>query len=189
MKDYVSKAALFALLIGLCVAARLLPHPPNFTPLASAALLAGVAFQRRFFAAMVPLAAMAISDVFVGSYDPRIMAAVYASLVFPVFLRHVLGRRLTALRIGTSAVISSAVFFMATNFAVWLFGDIYPSSAAGLLECYAAGLAFLKYTVAGDVFWSGILFGGYKLAIHGRSRVLQGALATASLGARAGLKT
>jgi hypothetical protein len=64
-------------------------------------------------------------------------------------------------------VFCSAVFFVATNFAVWLFGDIYPSTAAGLLACYASGLPFLKYAIAGDLFWSGILFGGYQLAILG----------------------
>jgi hypothetical protein len=30
--------------------------------------------------------------------------------------------------------------------------------------CYAAAMPFLKYTVAGDLFWSTLLFGLYRLA-------------------------
>ena len=63
-----------------------------------------------------------------------------------------------------SAVLSSAIFFLATNFAVWQFGGIYPTTGAGLVQCYAAGLPFLKYLLAGDLVWSTILFGAYRLA-------------------------
>lgn len=60
-------------------------------------------------------------------------------------------------------------YFLASNFAVWIGGGLdinnlpYPKTYAGLMECYAAGLIFLKGSLAATLFFSGILFGGYYL--------------------------
>jgi hypothetical protein len=54
----------------------------------------------------------------------------------------------------------SLMFFVTTNFAVWAFSGIYSLDMAGLVQCYVAGLPFLKHTVAGDLFWTAVLFGG-----------------------------
>ncbi len=147
-------------LVLLCVMARLLPHWPNFTPVAACALLAGCVFRSRVIALFVPIVAMGISDLLLGSYDWRIMAVVYASLAFPVLLRNLLsdGRAIAWVPLGS--LLSSAVFFLATNFAVWYFGGWYSADWGGLLRCYAAAIPFLKYTVMGDLAWSGALFAG-----------------------------
>lgn len=166
----------FVGLVFLCVIARLLPHPPNFGPVASAALLAGclIQFRRRWLgilaAAAVPLTAMAISDFWIGSHAWQVMIAVYASLALPVLLSPLVEGRMAAVRIGGCAVFCSLFFFVVTNFAVWGFGGIYSQTGAGLVNCYAAALPFLKYTLAGDLFWSAVLFGGYALITRvGRS--------------------
>jgi hypothetical protein len=163
-------------LVLLCVIARLLPHPPNFGPVASAALMAGCLIQMRrrwlglLLAALVPLAAMAISDIWIGSHAWQVMIAVYASLALPVLLAPLIEGRMAAVRIGGCAVFCSLFFFVVTNFAVWGFGGIYSQTASGLVTCYAAALPFLKYTLAGDLFWSAVLFGGYALMTRmGRS--------------------
>jgi hypothetical protein len=105
----------FAVLIALTIACRLLPHPPNFTPAAAVALFAGFFFGRRVVALVVVLAAMALSDLIIGTYDYRIMAAVYAAFMFPVFLRSLLRRRLNPLTCCGSAIACSVVFFISTN--------------------------------------------------------------------------
>lgn len=154
----------FVLLVGLCVLGRMIDHAPNFTPLASAALFAGFLFSRRWAAVILILAAMAVSDFFIGTYHVGVMLTVYAALLFPVALRSILKQRLTAPRVVGCALMSSIVFFVVTNLAHWLFMSVYPQSAAGLLASYAAALPFFKFQLAGDLFWSAMLFGGYALS-------------------------
>jgi hypothetical protein len=147
-------------LVVLCVALRLLPHVSNFSPVAAAALFAGMMLNRRWLAIAVPLAAMLIGDAFLGGYGWRMMAVVYAALALPavigIFART---QRVWPVAIG-GALASSLIFFTMTNFAVWALAGLYSADAKGLLECYVAALPFLKYTVAGDLFWSVALFGG-----------------------------
>ncbi len=156
----------FAVLIALTIACRLLRHPPNFTQAAAVALFAGFFFGRRVVALIVVLAAMALSDLIIGTYDYRIMATVYAAFMFPVLLRSLLRRRLNPLTCCGSAVACSVVFFITTNLAVWIFSGMYPPTLAGLGKCFAAALPFFRYTLCGDLFWTATLFGSYAIALR-----------------------
>ena len=150
-------------LIGLCVAARLLPHMSNFSPVAAAALFAGAMLGRRSLALVVPLAAMLIGDFVLGFYHWQVMATVYAALALPALIGMIArSSRVWLLAIG-GALASALVFFVTTNFAVWAFTGMYSLDGAGLVQCYVAALPYLKYTVAGDLFWSVALFGGAAL--------------------------
>jgi hypothetical protein len=156
-------AALVAFLIGFDVAARLLVHVPNVSPIAASALFAGMMFQQRSLALIVPLAAMLIGDAVTGFYDWRVMVVVYAALALPALAGSV-ARRFRATRVVVPTVVAcSLIFFAASNLAVWAFSGMYTLDTAGLLQCYAAALPFLKYTVAGDLLWAGVLFGGAYL--------------------------
>jgi hypothetical protein len=148
-------------LIGFDVAARLLMHVPNVSPVAASALFAGMMLRRRALAPIVPLAAMLIGDTFAGFYDWRVMVVVYAALALPA-LAGMLARRTVGVVVPT-VLACSLIFFAATNFAVWAFTGMYSADLAGLMQCYAAGLPFLKYTMAGDLFWAAVLFGGAVL--------------------------
>lgn len=150
---------LFALLVGLAVATRLLPHPPNFTALVAVSLLAGWAFRSRLLAACVPMAAMILSDAVIGGYSLGIMIAVYAGLLAPLAMRRLLGDGRNAWRIGGAAVLSSLAFFVISNGAVWAFGSMYLRDAGGLLACYVAAIPFFKWQLAADLLYSGALFG------------------------------
>lgn len=151
-------------LIAVCVVARLMPHPPNLSSVAAAALFAGAVFSRRAAGVMIAIAAMLASDWAIGFYDPRIMACVYAAIVVPALLGRLTRGRMAPLRIAGCAVTSSIVFFAASNFGVWLFGGAYEISLAGLGECYAAAAPFFRFTLVGDVAWSAAFFGGYAIA-------------------------
>lgn len=147
-------------LVALCVAARLLLHVPNASPVAAAALFAGMLLHRRSLAVVVPLGAMLLGDIVIGFYDWRVMIVVYAAMALPAFIG-ILARRYRLSRAVLPSVLAdSLMFFAATNFAVWAFGNLYSLDMAGLIQCYAAALPFLKYTVAGDLFWAAVLFGG-----------------------------
>ncbi|MEX2559432.1 MAG: DUF6580 family putative transport protein [Pirellulales bacterium] len=163
-KQWLSAVGMFSLLVGLCVAGRLLPHWPNFTPVAAVALFAGYWYRRRAVALAVPLVALLLSDAIIGLYDVRTMVVVYAALAMGVYLRPLLGGRRLILRAAGCSVLCSLAFFLATNGAVWMFGSMYPHTAGGLAACYLAGLPFFKYTLYGNAVWTGVLFGTYAAA-------------------------
>ena len=152
--------ALVAFLIGFDVAARLMWHTPGVSPVAASALFAGMMLRRRSLAPVVPLAALLISDAISGFYHWQVMAVVYAALTLPA-VAGILMRRFGPARAVVPAALSCSLFFFATtNFAVWAFSSMYSLDMAGLTQCYVAALPFLKYTVAGDLFWAAVLFGG-----------------------------
>ncbi|MFO0868505.1 MAG: DUF6580 family putative transport protein [Pirellulales bacterium] len=150
---------------------------PNFAPVAALALFAGYLLTNRRLAVAVPLAVMAASDLVIGGYDLRLMAVVYAMLAWPAvgggWLRQRLaGRRgwsasgAVATLVGSSLA-ASIVFFAVTNLAVWALGSMYPHTLDGLLQCYARAIPFFRYTLAGDLLFSVVLFGGYALVQWG----------------------
>lgn len=165
-------ARFFAILgITLSAAAmRLLPHPPNMTPIAAMALFGGAFFATKRTAFLVPLAAMYLSDLALGFfiYDFGLfhwfMPFVYASFVMTVCLGFLIKHRLTPLTMGGAALTGSVLFFIVTNFGVWLVGNVYPKTVAGLLSCYVAAIPFFRNTLVGDVAYTLVLFGGFALA-------------------------
>ena len=154
---------LAACLIGLVVAARLVPHAPNFTPIVAAALFAGMVFRSRALALSLPIAAMLLSDLLIGFEDWRMRAVIYAALVLPVILG-LWGRQFRPIvALLPLALSSSLLFFVASNFAVWAFSGMYALDLRGLVQCYVLALPFLQNTVIGDVIWTAALFGSWWL--------------------------
>src|SRR5690606_4701050 len=92
-------AVLMVALIGLGVAGRLAWHPLHVAPVAATALLAGFLFRSRIAAALVPLTALAVSDMVLGYYNPWVMASVYVGLTLPVLLGSVLRAHLSLERL------------------------------------------------------------------------------------------
>jgi Family of unknown function (DUF6580) len=161
--------AVVVALVGLNVAARLLPHAPDFTPVAASALFAASVLRVRVLSIVVPLAGMALADAWLGLYDLRIMAAVYGTLALPACAAWLSRRWRRPVMIAPVLLSSSLSFFVVTNFAVWAFSPMYAANAAGLLKCYIAALPFLQNTICGDLFWGIVLFGGYRLAQNVRA--------------------
>lgn len=157
-------ARLLALLSAIVAAAalRLVPHPPNFTPIGAMALFSGAYLGRRGAIALVaPLGALFLSDLVLGFYHG--MATVYFSTALVVLIGWLALQRKSLLRIAGAAVASSISFFVLTNFGMWLSSGFYPRTLAGLEACYAAAIPFFQNTIAGDLFYSGVLFGGFAL--------------------------
>jgi hypothetical protein len=145
-------------LVGLDVVARLAPHAPNVTPIAASALFAGMVLRSRTLALAVPLSALLLSDLVVGTYDWRIMGVVYAALALPALAAR-WGRARPMVVLAPLVLSSSLLFFATTNFAVWAFSGMYAHDLHGLMHCYVAALPFLGNTVAGDMLWTTLLFG------------------------------
>jgi hypothetical protein len=169
-------ARLLAILTAIVAAAalRLVPHPPNFTPIGAMALFSGAYLERRGVLAFVaPLAAMLVSDAIIG-FHPY-MWATYLSVALIVLIGWAVRARISPIRVGAAAVASSVLFYLLTNFSVWLAsGGVYPHTFAGLAACYVAAIPFFQNTLAGDLFYAALLFGGFRLAERIAPRLREG---------------
>src|SRR3954451_1218927 len=133
---------ILAILSAILVAAmlRLVPHPPNFTPIGAMALFSGAYLGRRGVAFVAPLAALLLSDLALGFYHG--MATVYFSVALIVAIGWLAIPRITPIRVSAAAIASSVLFFIITNFGMWLFSGFYPHTFAGLTACYVAAIPF-----------------------------------------------
>ena len=159
-------------LILLAALTRLLPHPPNFSPIEAIALFGGAYFASRQWALVVPLVVMFLSDLALGLvhggiyFDYFTSAGfwlVYACIVLSTMLGFGLRGKVTSGRVLGYSLAGSVLFFIVTNFGAWLGSPMYPQTLAGLGAAYVAGIPFFKWTVLGTLFYSALLFGGFAL--------------------------
>ena len=166
--------SILLLLILLAAFSRMIPHMFNFSPLGAIGLFGAAHFKKKWQAFLIPIAATWLSDLFINNV---IYAQYYSKftwfytgfywqycsyLIIIVTGIYIL-RKITVKTFLTGSLISSAIFFTITNFSCWP-GSSYPQNFGGLLECYAAGIPFLKGTLLGDLFYSAVLFGSFAWA-------------------------
>jgi hypothetical protein len=152
--------AIVAAIVGAAVL-RLVPHPPNFAPIGAMALFSGAYLRGRWTSFAVPLGSLFLGDALIGFYPH--MEVVYASFALIVLLGSLTLRQISALRVGTAAAAGSILFYLITNFGVWLYLGTYPRTLKGLIACYVAAIPYFRNTLAGDLFYSTLLFGGFAL--------------------------
>lgn len=146
--------------IALAAASRLVPHPPNFTPIGAMALFGGATFADRRAAFAAPLAAMLASDLVLGLHI--LMPVVYACFAFNTLLGRWAHAHRGPLTLAAATLLGSCVFFLATNAACWALW--YPGTVEGLLTCYTAAAPFFRNTLIGDAFYTTALFSILALA-------------------------
>lgn len=151
-----------SLIILAAAASRLLPHPANVAPIAAIALFAGAYFERKWLAFAVPLAAMLVSDAILGFHNT--LLAVYIGFAVIVCLGFTLRHNTHFLPVALVTLIGSTLFFIISNVGVWLTGGLYPITDQGLIECFTAAIPFFGNSLAGDLFYSALLFGGFRIA-------------------------
>jgi hypothetical protein len=147
--------------IVAAAALRLVPHPPNFTPIGAMALFSGAYLGRRWLAFAAPLVAMLLSDLWLGFYSG--MWVQYAAVALIVLFAGAALNRLSLLKVVGAALASSFIFFLVTNFGTWALSGMYPPTMSGLAACFVAAIPFFQNTVAGDLFYVALLFGGFAL--------------------------
>lgn len=161
-----------AAMILLAALSRLLPHPPNFSPVEAIALFGGAYFASRAWALVVPLAAMFVSDLVLtatagGSYATYMGGisfwSVYACIALSTVLGFGLRGKVGGARLLGWSLAGSVLFFVVTNFGAWLASPFYPQTPAGLAAAYVAGIPFFQWTVLGTLAYAAILFGGFAL--------------------------
>lgn len=153
-----------SLMIFIAAFVRLLPHPPNFAPIAAMALFGGAYFSKKSFAFAIPLAAMFLTDAIIGFYSSAWLT--YLSFALIVVLGIVMLKKVSVKNLIFASISSSISFFAITNFGVWALGTLYPKTPAGLMESYIAAIPFFQNSLIGDLFFVGVMFGVYELVKH-----------------------
>jgi hypothetical protein len=170
----INKNILITALILVAAVTRLLPHPVNFGPMAAVALFAGAHLGNRFWAMLTILLAAVFSDLLVNAilYSHYSLSyfvgagtlSIYACyLLFGLFGSSI--QKVGISSVGGRAIASSLIFFLVTNFMVWMGSGMYSPDLAGLMTSYVAALPFLQYSIAGDLMYSAALFGGYSMVV------------------------
>ena len=132
---------------------RLIPHPPNFTPILATAVMSPLLFKDRLYGMAIPVFAMFISDIIIGFHPYQFV--VYTTILSIGFFTPM---KKNIVFLGTSACLSCVWFFFTTNFAVWLIWDYYPKTLEGFINCYILALPFFKNTIISTLFFAGTLF-------------------------------
>ena len=106
---------IFGIIIALAIA-RLIPHPPNFTPILGMAVFSGAIISRRLIAYLIPLAAMLLSDLYLGLHAS--IPIIYFSLAICVLVGTFIESRVSIENSLVSICFGVLVFLLITNFAV-----------------------------------------------------------------------
>ncbi|MBI4097882.1 MAG: hypothetical protein HY426_02475 [Candidatus Levybacteria bacterium] len=159
----IEKIILPLVIIAFGVLLRLIPHPPNFAPIGAMALFGG-AYLSKKYALIIPLIALFASDIVIGLHST--MPFVYLSFILIGLLGIWLKKRKNLPSVIGSAIFSSILFFVITNFGVWLVGNLYPRTLDGLIRCFYLALPFFRNTVIGDLIYVGLFFGSFELALR-----------------------
>lgn len=181
--------AVIVLAIFLVTLSRLAPHALgvthlfNFSPLGGVALFGAAYASRKELAFVLPLLALWISNLLIDNifysnyYQSFAWFAnweVYLAISIIVCTGMLVLQKVSAPRVLGASLMASVLFFLVTNFMVWLNYDMYPKTGMGLLGCYTAAIPFFGNTLVGDLLFSGLLFGGFEwLKKHNPELVLE----------------
>ncbi len=164
------------LLVVIASVYRAIPGRPwGFAPQIAMALFGGSLFVNdKKWAFALPLLSMFLSDAlyqvlytngltpirgfYSGQWQNYLLFAALTVIGFAVKPNKIVS-------IVTGAVAAPTVFFLVSNFMVWMGGGGLHRSKTfdGLLQCYTDALPFYYGGLSGTLFFSAVLFGGYYL--------------------------
>jgi len=166
-------------LILIAAISRLIPHPPNFTPLAAIGLFGAAYFANRKLAFIIPLAAWWFSDLLLNNtiyaqYSEGFtlfssyQIGSFIALALIVLVGFTMLKKVNLKSIFGSSLVAAILFFLISNFGVWLMGTMYPMNISGLMACFAAGVPFFGWTLLGNVVYLSLMvfvfeFAGFKI--------------------------
>ena len=165
----------FYFVIGLILIAsfsRIIPHYPNFTPIVAISLFGGKYFENRTLAFFLPVFILWLSDLIINNF----ILDYYKTFIFlypgfywqyfSILLISFIGRnyieKISAFKLLGVSMYSSLVFFVISNFGVFISSSIYPKDFNGLLSCYISAIPFFWGTLSSSIIYTHSLFGIYK---------------------------
>ena len=175
MKKLNFNIAVMAVIIFLAGVSRILPHPPNFSPILAIALFGAAHFSKKWQAVFIPMLAVWLSDLFINNFVYSNQGtefiwfysgfywqyASYLIIIMSSIL--VFKNKISISKTFGASLGSSMAFFLLSNFGVWAGSGMYMKNLSGLTTCYVAGLPFLQNTIVSNFLFTTVLFGSYYL--------------------------
>ena len=157
-----TKKDFFPLILILILAlARLIPHPPNFTPIIAVAIMSPLFFRNIYLSFAVIVISMLLSDVFIGFH--KNMFFVYFSFLLIAFIFFQIRTKIRLQNLFIYGFLGSAIFFLISNFGVWILSDMYEKNFNGLVYCYFLALPFFVNTVISTIIFTYCAFTAFLL--------------------------
>lgn len=154
------------LLLLLAILTRVLPHHDmfNFTAVGGALLYFGA--RRSWREMLAPLAALMATDYFLTvftyhyafAWRDYVTSWAWAAAVM-MLGRILLKSQTTWLRVGAAVVLGPTSFWLISDYAVWVGGNMYPHTLSGLVSCYAAAVPFYRNDLISTAIVAGLAFG------------------------------
>ncbi|HEY4832185.1 MAG TPA: DUF6580 family putative transport protein [Waddliaceae bacterium] len=152
---YTSRILAILGFIFLGIASRLVPHPPNFTAINAVALLGVCSLGSLWLSLLTVFIIMFLTDLILGLHCSLLF--VYLSYGLVTLMGHWVSSKKSLLHNALLLIFSSLVFFLITNFGVWLTCSIYPKTLPGLGICYLAAIPFLANQIVGNFFYAALI--------------------------------
>jgi len=143
-------------IIFILVLSRLLPHPHNFTPIIAATVISSYLFKNIYLSLIILFSSMFLSDLIIGLYSNFIFT--YFALFLILIIQSQIIKKITFKNLYIYCLIASTIFFITTNFSVWMFSNLYEKSFDGLIYCYFLAIPFFTNTVLSTIFFSYIAY-------------------------------
>lgn len=131
-------------------ASRFVPHPPNFTSLLALSFYVPVFLGRKFIPALV--VSFAFTDLIIGFHTTTIFtwgSVIIIGFFSSFFLEGIIKRL-------SGALLGVFIFFIVTNFGVWVSG-MYGFTIEGLILCYFMAIPFFAYNLISTFLFSSII--------------------------------
>lgn len=175
MKMNVDRKAVILItgLASILLLSRILPHIPNFTG-SLAAIIFSASVLRSWRALAVLFLSYLLSDIIINNWLYSSHSFVWISdgfywillpyLLIFILVKSKLSRNFKPLSILSISFLSSVIFFLLSNFGVWMTSvTLYSKDAIGLGLCYLNALPYFGYELAGTLFYSCLYFSTYWL--------------------------
>ena len=153
---------------------RIIPHMPNFTPVGAMALFGGAYLKNRYYAFLIPISSLWLSDLILNNFIFSFYSDFtwfypgflwqYTSFILIIIIGYLFLKKLNFKNVFITTVLSSLLFFIITNFGVWISGSMYTLDFQGLITCYTMALPFFKGTLLGFMCYSAFLFGALEFS-------------------------
>ena len=140
-------------------ASRIIPHPPNFTSLIALSFYIPAVLGIKFIP-MIVLCYL-ITDIFFGFHN--ILFFTWGSVILIGYISTYLNN--TSLKRLSGATMGALLFFIITNFGVWIMGDLYDQNLNGFLLCYTLALPFFLNSLVSTIIFSVVIESLLKLNI------------------------
>ena len=148
-------------IIGVLIAlsaSRFIPHPPNFTSLIAISFYIPAVFGIRYIPIVV--FALLFTDLIIGFHSTILFTSgsvILIGLISKFFNKSILFR-------VSGAIMGAVIFFLFSNFGVWL-GGYYGYNLNGLISCYLLALPFFGNTLVSTILFSAVIEGILKIEL------------------------